>query len=58
MLNNVLIAGVVGTVIPLILKRLKADPALASTVFVTACTDIGGFISFLGLATLLIRYLI
>ncbi len=58
MLNNMLIAGVAGTAIPLILKRLKADPALASTVFVTTCTDVGGFLSFLGIATLLIKYLV
>ncbi|MBL8206168.1 MAG: magnesium transporter [Blastocatellia bacterium] len=57
MVNNVLIAGIVGTGVPIVLKRLKADPALASTVFVTACTDVGGFLSFLGLATLLIRHL-
>ena len=57
MVNNMLIAGVAGTAVPLILKRLKADPALASTVFVTTCTDIGGFLSFLGIATLLIKYL-
>lgn len=57
MVNNMLIAGVAGTAVPLILKRLKADPALASTVFVTTCTDVGGFLSFLGIATLLIKYL-
>jgi magnesium transporter len=57
MLNNMVIAGIAGTLVPLILKRLKADPAIASTVFVTACTDIGGFFSFLGLATLLIKFL-
>lgn len=54
---NLIIAAVAGTVIPLTFKRLNADPALASTVFVTTCTDVGGFLSFLGLATLLIRYL-
>lgn len=54
---NLLIAAVAGTVIPLLLKKLKADPALASSVFVTTCTDVGGFLSFLGLATLLIKYL-
>ncbi len=57
MVNNLVIAGVAGTLIPLILKRLKADPAIASTVFVTTCTDVGGFFSFLGLATLLLRFL-
>ena len=57
MVINLVIAGIAGTVIPLVLKRLKADPALASTVFVTTCTDVGGFLSFLGLATLLVKYL-
>ncbi len=54
---NLVIAAIAGTVIPLVLKKLKADPALASTVFVTTCTDIGGFLSFLGLATLLLKFL-
>ncbi|MGH9848008.1 MAG: magnesium transporter, partial [Blastocatellia bacterium] len=54
---NLVIAAVAGTLIPLVLKRLKADPAIASAVFVTTCTDVGGFLSFLGLATLLIKYL-
>jgi len=57
MVINLVIAGIAGTVIPLVLKRLNADPALASTVFVTTCTDVGGFLSFLGLATLFVRYL-
>lgn len=54
---NLVIAGIAGTVIPLVLKRFNADPALASTVFVTTCTDVGGFLSFLGLATLMLRFL-
>ncbi len=54
---NLLIAAIAGTVIPLLLKKLRADPALASSVFVTTCTDVGGFLSFLGLATLLLKYL-
>lgn len=57
MVNNMVIAGIAGTLIPLVLKKLKADPALASTVFVTTCTDVGGFLSFLGLATWLIKFL-
>jgi magnesium transporter len=57
MINNMMIAGIAGTLIPIILKRLKADPAIASTVFVTTCTDVGGFFSFLGLATLLVKFL-
>ncbi len=55
---NLIIAAVAGTLIPLTFKRLNADPALASTVFVTTCTDIAGFLAFLGLATLLLRFLI
>ncbi len=54
MITNLLIAGISGTVIPLLLKSLRLDPALASSVFVTTCTDIGGFVSFLGLATWLL----
>jgi magnesium transporter len=54
---NLIIAAIAGTVIPLVFRRLNADPALASTVFVTTCTDVGGALSFLGLATLLLRFL-
>jgi magnesium transporter len=54
---NLVIAAIAGTLIPLILKRFNADPAIASTVFVTTCTDVGGFLSFLGLATLFVKYL-
>ena len=57
MLINLIIAAVAGTLVPLILKRFNADPAIASTVFVTTCTDVGGFLSFLGLATLFVKYL-
>jgi magnesium transporter len=57
MIINLIIAGIAGTLVPLVLKKLNADPALASTVFVTTCTDVGGFLSFLGLSTLLLRYL-
>jgi magnesium transporter len=57
MMINLLIAAAAGSVVPIVLKRLKADPALASTVFVTFCTDAGGFFAFLGLATLLLKFL-
>lgn len=56
MIANLAIAGFSGTVIPLILKWYKADPALSATVFVTTCTDVGGFFSFLGLAAIFIKY--
>jgi magnesium transporter len=51
---NLLAAGFVGVVVPLVMRAAKADPALSSTVFVTATTDIFGFIVFLGLATILL----
>jgi magnesium transporter len=54
MIVNMFIAGLVGSLIPVIIKSLKFDPALASGVLITMLTDIGGFASFLGLATLLL----
>ncbi len=53
---NLFVAALVGTLIPLGLKAMKVDPALASTVFITTFTDVCGFASFLGLATLFTRY--
>lgn len=50
-LFNLVIAGFAGVLIPLGLKRLKIDPAVASSVFVTMITDSMGFLLFLGLAT-------
>lgn len=50
MVCNMLIAGLVGSVIPVVMKSLKIDPALASSVIITMLTDIGGFASFLTLA--------
>lgn len=55
MLSNLFVAAFVGTAIPLTLKRLKLDPALGASILVTMCTDIFGFFSFLGLATLLMK---
>ncbi|MBI4050266.1 MAG: magnesium transporter [Candidatus Doudnabacteria bacterium] len=52
---NFFIAALAGIAIPLTMRALKKDPALASSVFVTAMTDAAGFFSFLGLATLLLR---
>jgi len=47
---NILVAGLVGSTIPLILDRLRIDPAVASGVILTAITDVTGFFVFLGLA--------
>ena len=52
MILNLLIAGFSGIAIPLVLDKLKIDPALASAVILTTITDVFGFLSFLGLATL------
>jgi magnesium transporter len=52
MVVNLLAAAVAGIIIPLALDRMGFDPAVASTVFVTTVTDVVGFFSFLGLATL------
>ena len=51
MLTNIVIAGMAGTLVPLTLERYGADPAVASSVFVTMVTDSMGFLLFLGLAT-------
>ena len=57
MIINVALAGVVATLVPLILRRMNVDPAIASGIFVTTFTDAVGFLSFLGLATYFLQYL-
>ena len=52
MIINLMIAGLVGIVIPITLNRVNIDPALASGVLLTTITDVCGFLSFLGLASL------
>ncbi len=54
MIINLLSAGFFGSMIPLMLKKLNIDPAIGSTVILTTITDIVGFFSFLGLATLIL----
>jgi magnesium transporter len=51
MLFNIIVAGLAGVLVPLTLERYGADPAVASSVFVTMITDSIGFLAFLGLAT-------
>jgi magnesium transporter len=48
---NLMAAALSGTLLPILLKSINIDPALAGTVILTTITDIVGFISFLGLAT-------
>jgi magnesium transporter len=57
MLLNFLVAAFAGVLVPLGLKLIRVDPALASAAFVTAVTDTLGFLFFLGIATLLMQWL-
>ena len=58
MICNLVIAGFFGFLVPLILKALHADPAVASSIFITTATDVFGFFIFLGLAKIFIQYLL
>ena len=57
MVINMFVAATAGTLIPLALRAMKIDPALASSVFITTLTDVFGFFSFLGLAHVFLGYL-
>ena len=54
---NMMAAGFLGAVIPLTLRALKLDPAIASGIFLTAFTDVIGFLALLGLGALMISQL-
>ncbi len=56
MVINMTIAGISGILIPVFLDKIKIDPAIASSVFVTTVTDVAGFVSFLGLAGLVFGF--
>ena len=58
MLLNLIVATISGYLVPVLLKKVGIDPALASAVFVTTVTDVLGFFFFLGLATVMLQYLI
>jgi magnesium transporter len=57
MIINMFVAGVTGSVIPLLLKKINVDPAVASGIILTTFTDVTGFLSFLGLASILLHYI-
>jgi len=57
MIISMIIAGVSGAAIPIILTVTGQDPAQSSSIFLTTVTDVAGFFSFLGIATLLIGYM-
>ena len=54
MILNLILSAIMGVMIPLVLNRLGKDPAVGSSVLITAMTDSGGFFIFLGLATLIL----
>ncbi|MDO8642010.1 MAG: magnesium transporter [Candidatus Woesearchaeota archaeon] len=54
MVINLVVAGFFGTIIPLIMKKMGKDPAASATIFITTATDVFGFLTFLGLATLIL----
>jgi len=54
MIVNLLVAGFAGVAIPIVLQRMKVDPAVASAVVLTTVTDVVGFLAFLGLAALVL----
>jgi magnesium transporter len=58
MIINLFVAAIAGTLVPLGLRAVNVDPALASSVFITTLTDIFGFFAFLGLATMFAEYLV
>jgi magnesium transporter len=55
--GNILVAGIIGSLVPVLLKALRLDPALASSVLVTAVTDSVGFALFLTLAVIFLPHL-
>jgi magnesium transporter len=54
MIINLLVAAAFGTMVPLIMSKLKKDPASSATIFITTATDVLGFLAFLGLATIIL----
>lgn len=58
MIVNLMIAALVGFLVPVILKALNYDPAVASSIFITTFTDVCGFFIFLGLAKMFLPYLL
>ena len=54
MILNLILSAIMGVMIPLLMNRFGKDPAVGSSVLITAMTDSGGFFIFLGLATLVL----
>ncbi|MDY6035540.1 MAG: magnesium transporter, partial [Bulleidia sp.] len=58
MIGNLVVAGIFGFLVPVVLRKLGADPAVSSSIFVTTATDVLGFFIFLGLANLFLPLLL
>ena len=58
MIGNLVVAGIFGFLVPVILDKFGADPAVSSSIFVTTATDVLGFFIFLGLANIFLPMLI
>ena len=57
MVASMLLAGLAGAIIPILLTKLRQDPAQSSSIVLTTVTDVAGFFSFLGIATVLLHTL-
>lgn len=55
MVINMIVAATFGTLVPLIMAKLRKDPATSATIFITTATDVLGFLAFLGLATIILK---
>jgi magnesium transporter len=55
MVTNLVVSAIFGTLVPVVMKKLKKDPASSATIFITTATDVLGFFAFLGLAAILLR---
>jgi len=55
MIVNLIVSSTFGTIVPVIMKKLGKDPASSATIFITTATDVFGFVTFLGLATILLK---
>jgi magnesium transporter len=55
MIINLMIAGTFGTLVPVLMKKLKKDPASSATILITTATDVLGFFVFLSLASIFLK---
>ena len=58
LLLSMLISGLIGTIIPIILQKLKIDPAVASGPFITSINDVTAIVIYYGIALIVFSYLL